>query len=403
MIRLTRAAASVLLGGLACAALASAQAPAPQPAPQPVPQPGVQPVPVQPGQVQPGQPGQPDGRIIPYRKQTALKGKAVGILVNNAHPVLSAEGRYGPPDQLVFSTAGCSYHWIYLPTAGNAEITQLQVPVGENGLKQIYPALNLARLKYVKAFNVEADYTLVEVEVNNGQGSPRNDSFVATQIRVLEGTKDYPLQVAKCVAEMKQKFAAYKKDQAKALEAELEKVAKQALGADEKVTGPRDGHELMYVTWMPDTERLQVRFAVKVTDGSYKVIKMKGPGGGPIGPGGGPIGDPVPLPPVKEIEKKLPPPPQNAPQAATQPAQPAPQPGPGGPVKQPPPPPPRDFEMKTGTSFSVDYGVIYEIDKQGKLVNTEVVPFAASTQRIQVQMGGPGGGPRFELPPPPKQ
>ncbi len=393
MIRLTRTAASILLGGLACAALASAQVPtpAPQPAPQPVPQPGVQPVPLQ-----PGQPGQPDGKIIPYRKQIALKGKAIGILVNDAHPVLSAEGRFGPSDQLVFSTAGCSYHWIYLPTAGNAEITNLQVPVGENGLKQIYPALNLARLKYVKAFNVEADYTLVEVEVNNGQGSPKNDSFVATQIRVLEGTKDYPLVVAKVVGEMKQKFAAYKKEQAKAVEAEMEKAAKQALTADEKVTGPREGHELMYVTWMPDTERLQVRFAVKVTDGSYKVIKMKGPGGGPIDR------DPIPLPPPeKGVEKKLPPPPPNAPQNV---AQPAPQPGPGGPAKlpPPPPPPPRDFEMKTGTSFTVEYGVIYEIDKQGKLVNTEVVPFTASTQRIQVQMGG-GGGPRFELPPPPKQ
>src|SRR5205823_8467467 len=126
-------------------------------------------------------------------------------------------GRSGPPDALCFSMAGCSYRWVYIPVANNPQITNLQVPVGEGGQMQIYPSLDLARPQNVTAFGVEARYTLVEVEVNNGQGGPRSDSFVATQIRVLEGTKEYPLNTEQVVAQLKKKFVEYQKGQAQAI------------------------------------------------------------------------------------------------------------------------------------------------------------------------------------------
>src|SRR5207249_2108098 len=225
----------------------------------------------------------------------------VGVLLYDGQPVLSTEGRSGPADQLCFSTAGCSYRWVYVPVAANPQITNLQVPVGEVGQTQIYPSLDLARPQNVKAFGVEGHYTLVEVEVNNGQGSPKNDSFVATQIRVLEGSKEYPLKTQEVITGMKKKFAEYQKEQAKAIDEAMDKGAKLALN-DQKATGPREKEELMYVTWMPDNERLRVHFRVKLTDGSFKFVD------GPIRPGPGgkvpPIKGGVDQPPPENVKIK---------------------------------------------------------------------------------------------------
>src|SRR5436190_19368878 len=118
MISLPRSAASFILGALAWAVIAAADFADP-----------------------------PKGvkDLIPHRKHMSLKGRVVGVLLADGQPVLSTEGRSGPPDQLCFSTAGCSYRWVYVPVASNPQITNLQVPVGENGLMQIYPSLDLAR------------------------------------------------------------------------------------------------------------------------------------------------------------------------------------------------------------------------------------------------------------------
>ena len=188
--------------------------------------------------------------------------------------------------------------------------------------------------------------------MNNGQGSPKNDSFVATQIRVLEGSKEYPLKTHEVIAEMKKKFAEYQKEQAKAIDEAMDKGAKLALN-DQKATGPREKEELMYVTWLPDSERLRVHFRVKLTDGSFKFVD------GPIRPGPG-----GKVPPIK-----------------------------GG-VDQPPP---GNVKIKTGTAFAVEFGVKYDIDKSGKLVGTEAVPFSHSTWQLQMPAGV--RGPVIDPPP----
>src|SRR5438876_989714 len=73
--------------------------------------------------------------FIPNRKQVALPGKAIGILLTDGQPVLSTEGRSGPADQLVFSAGGNSYRWVYVPVQDNPIITNLQVPIGDKGEK----------------------------------------------------------------------------------------------------------------------------------------------------------------------------------------------------------------------------------------------------------------------------
>src|SRR5262249_30043277 len=176
---------------------------------------------------------------------------------------------------------------------------------------------------------------------------PKTDSFVATQIRVLEGSKEYPLNTEKVIAQIKAKFAEYHDKSAKAVEEAMDRAARWAIG-DRKPTGPRQNEKLMYVTWMPETERLRVSIQVKLTDGDYQFVE------GPVRPG-----EEGKVPPMKGTVE-----------GQTQ-----------GPAK-----------VRTGTAFAITIGVMYEIDKQGKLVGTEVAPFTRSTWQLPIppRAGGPG-------------
>ncbi len=302
--------------------------------------------------------------FIPTRNHQVVKGTAVGVLLTDGQPILSMEGRSGPPDQLVFSSNGASYRWVYVPTMENPTITNLQVPVGENGAVQVYPALTMANPRSVVPWGVSEPYTLVEIQVNSGMGSPRNDSFVASSFKVVEGTKQFPLKVGKVLAEVKQQYA----DRLKKTEVDIEKAmaaaAKKALG-DKKLTGPRERKDLMYVTWMPETEQLRVHFLTKISDGAFTTMM----GGGAL------IRDP-----------ELPVPPRAKPRAA--------------PFKPQP--------YKVGTAFGIEFGVAYVVSKEGKVLHVETLPVETFTQEMQVPPGirpglppgRPGLPPRLEVVPP---
>src|SRR5678815_2013306 len=96
---------------------------------------------------------------IPNRKQVAVPGKAIGILLTDGQPILSTEGRSGPADQPVFSSGGNSYRWVYVPTQDKPMITNLQVPVGDKGEKTVYAALNLANPPSMLAWAIKTPYT----------------------------------------------------------------------------------------------------------------------------------------------------------------------------------------------------------------------------------------------------
>src|SRR6516164_3308004 len=99
---------------------------------------------------------------LPNRKQVALPGKAIGILLTDGQPVLSTEGRSGPANQLVFASGLNSYRWVYVPTQDRPMITNLQVPVGDKGEKAVYAALNMANPQSVLPWAIKTPYTLVE-------------------------------------------------------------------------------------------------------------------------------------------------------------------------------------------------------------------------------------------------
>jgi hypothetical protein len=301
--------------------------------------------------------------FIPQRKHVPLKGKAVGILLFDGQPVLSTEGRSGPADQLCFACCGASYRWVYVPTPAGT-IRDLKVPVGDKpGQFQTYAALNMASPTLVAPCGITAKYTLVEVQVNNDAGSPANDSFVASSIKSLEGTAEYPLKVEKVLANLKDRYQAFLKDKAKELDAALAAAQKKAL-KERPPTGPREQEELMFLTWMPETKTLAARFRTKISNGAYTMVRI-----------GGPIRKfPLPPPPGK---------------------------GPFPPEAFsafPPPPPPGFRTYRVGTTFGVEFGMAYEVSKDGTVLRSQMLPFESFQRELLVP---PGVGRPGPIPVPP--
>lgn len=295
--------------------------------------------------------------FIPHRKYHALPGKVVGVLVSDVAPKMAHEGRGGPPDAMGFSMNSGSYRWIYVPVAqGNAIIQNLQVAIGEKGQnRKIYPFLNMANAKTVQQWGIQVPYALVEVEVNDGEGAPADEAFVATKMTRLDGTKEMPFNVTETVAELRKKYETWKKDEKNKLDAAMTEAQTKAI-KDRKPTGPRETQELMYMTWLPESKRLRVHFRTTVTDGDYKFA------------GGG----------IERRPFELPPPPP------VPPAPPGALPAPGFAAL---PPPPLEFpRVRFGTSFGIEYGIAYEVSTSGRIERIETLPPLAQVN---------------ELPPPP--
>src|SRR5262249_48636681 len=146
-------------------------------------------------------------------------------------------------------------------------ITNLTLRVGEKGDRtKVYPSLSMANPETVKQWDITVPYSLVEVEVNDGLGGPPEEAFTATKMKRLDGTKEYPLEVAEVVKELRKKYQTYLQEEAKGIEVSMAEAQKKALG-ERKPTGPRDTKELFYLTWMPETQRLRVLFRTRITDG----------------------------------------------------------------------------------------------------------------------------------------
>lgn len=264
--------------------------------------------------------------FIPQRKHIPLPGKVVGVLVADVRAIMGHDGRSGPHDAFGFSRSGASYRWVYVPAKDTTIINGLRVRVGEKGEEvKVYPKLNMAGPKTVKQWDVAVPSAiLVEVEVNDGLGAPPDESFVGTKMKVVEGTKAYPLKVGEVLTKSKERYQAWQKGKEKAIESALAKAQKEAL-KDRKPTGPREASELLYLTWVPETERLRVHFRTRITDGEYRT-----------GVGAAIDGGPAARPPVVD-------------------------------------------GVRYGTAFGVEFGVAYEVSKGGTVERALVLPIETFT------------------------
>ncbi len=298
--------------------------------------------------------------LVPFRKFQHIPGKAIGVLVSDVAPVMGADGRSGPPDAIAFSRNGQSYRWMYVVDNDKPIIQNLRVEVGEkaNAERVNYPALGMANAKHVQRWKINRKYALVDMEVNDGAGSPPTEGFVATKMTMLDGTKGYGLIVEDAIADARKRFAEYQTTEKKILDEAMAKSQKEALG-DKKTTGPRKSEELMVLTWNDTTSRLEVALVNRISDGAFKTITI---GDGERRP------FPLPPPPAPPEKGLALPPPQIAP-------------------PPPPPPPPFKREVTTGTGFGIDFARVYEYSTDGKLVATRTLAPIGYKNELQMPPG----------------
>jgi hypothetical protein len=262
--------------------------------------------------------------LMPWRKHGPLKGTVVGVLASDVSAFMRREGRGGPPDAMAFSVNGDSYRWVYVPVTEKPMITDLKVEVGEKpGAKtRTYPKVGFANAELVKRWGINARFALVEAEVNDGEGAPPGEGFVATKMTRLDGGKKYTLDVANAVDEVVKRFRDDLKKKEKAINAAIDAEAKKAL-KDGKRTGPREELSSMYVSWLPDNERLRVAIRTVVTDGAFSYMERPLIIYGPW---------------------------------------------------------PTDLRIRTGTVIEAELGFAYEFDRAGKLVRIQAMPVAVKSE-----------------------
>jgi hypothetical protein len=203
---------------------------------------------------------------LPAQTFAALPGKVIGVLSNISQALLAAENRKGPADALTLGTGMGSPLWVYLPDQKRPLIGAMTFPVGSDGKQQQrFNRLNLATFRALSSAGITEPFTLVEVEVNGGLGGPPGQALVATAIRSVEGTKLYPLEVAKVVDRLEQHFQKWKSTQKPALEFALQAERKK-LGWPSKKETRRTEEELTYVTWLPERMTLHVQIRARLQD-----------------------------------------------------------------------------------------------------------------------------------------
>jgi hypothetical protein len=297
-----------------------------------------------------GAPPAPDGKdeggAFPRRQFHALPEKAVGVLVAGDEEVLGREGRKGPADAYGFARGGDSYRWLFVPVDKKWLLGGYFAPVGPRGdTLQRFRHLSFASPKTVERWGVSGPYALVEAEVNGGRGGPPGEIFVATNLRVLDGTKDYPLHVGKAVEDMRHQFRRYLQLHQDTITAALYD-ARQRVPAGHQLVAGRDQTETVFVSWLPETEKLRIIFETRITEKALATAR--------------------PAPP--------PPPPANKEDVA--------------------PPPP----VHEGVRLGVEVVVTYEVSKRGLLDGSRELPLRPYQKELQapapkpVATGGPPAG-----------
>jgi hypothetical protein len=198
-----------------------------------------------------------------------LPGKAVGVVVLDSAPLAAREGRSGPPGAVAFVRGTASFRWMYLPAPGDPDAEDMSFGIGPDGKTQkVFPKVRLATKDMLKPLGLTDPFHLVEVEVNGGAGSPPEEGFVATSLRRLDGTKEYPFKPADLLRELTERARKRVKEEKEAI-AKAMATAREKVANGRKPTGPEEKTEEVLVTWLPKEERLRVEVQCRVTNGFY--------------------------------------------------------------------------------------------------------------------------------------
>ncbi|MGL4550602.1 MAG: hypothetical protein ACRC33_05400 [Gemmataceae bacterium] len=195
-----------------------------------------------------------------------LPGKVVGILVGDARAIGLDEG--DEQNAAVFVEGKGPPRRLYVPASPESpDKTTIFVAVGKDGKKrQSFPDVELLRRPLLKKLGLKPGFQLVEVEVNGGAGCPATPFFVASSIKVLDNTRDFPPAVGPTVSKVRKGFVELLGTKTAALDVAFEAAQKAAID-DEKPNVPREAKDGVSVTWLPAAEAVQVEVTRRITSG----------------------------------------------------------------------------------------------------------------------------------------
>lgn len=222
--------------------------------------------------------GEPNAARSP--RLAPIPGRAVGLLVADVEAILAAEGRTGPDDALGFAWQQSSCRWVYVPCDGQAGETIVASVGTKIGGRRPFQRVCLLTAKLASQRTLPPGYALVEAEVNGGAGCPGVESFVATELRVLDGTTDYPLRVDAIVSAAKAELARRSVVSRVAIDEKFAELAAAHLG-DRPLAGKRETTNLAIVTWRTKSRRLVVDLRRRVVDGAWRFAAGQRPDAAP--------------------------------------------------------------------------------------------------------------------------
>lgn len=248
------------LGWLAMAvACARSQGQAPPPPPPPPPDDAVVAV-VDPG---PPRPSLLDDEI-PYQLWPPLPGRQVGLLISGGSRWGSnagwmrqvyEEGRGAGRTTYLFVVDRQSPRALYF-TAKQGEgynfLPSWEVPLPEGKTARYDAAMHYPGSG--SALGLVEQAHLVELEINDGRGTPGTLHFVATEVAVLDGSDDYPIVSARALDDAAARWRAFADAQQGAIDDALRDAGR----------GEPQVAETFFVTWLEHDARLRAVFYRRV-------------------------------------------------------------------------------------------------------------------------------------------
>lgn len=179
-----------------------------------------------------------------------LPGRAVGVLwATSLYSGRADCVARGPDDRVEyhFSRGPHPPHALYFPSDGRGFnfIRQWIVPLPDGTTTKVDAAM--FRPATANVWGLHACAHLVELAVNSGRGG-RGLHFIATDVRVLDGTTAFPWQLARVLADLRARSLAH---------AEAQRAAREPSppSSGPWITQNTPG---MLVTWLPETDQLEV-------------------------------------------------------------------------------------------------------------------------------------------------
>lgn len=121
--------------------------------------------------------------------------------------------------------------------------------------------------KNIGQFGITKPYSLVEMNISPMSNTDKNMIHVK-DIRVLDKTPEFPVDVAKTIAAFQQDFEQYRQANIYKADSEIAALKMQVI-PDSKLTGPREQQDYSYITWLAQEQVLQVKMVTHVTNGEY--------------------------------------------------------------------------------------------------------------------------------------